>query len=419
MRDLIFLLIIIILLSGCAGRGGFREVKFEDDIYQDIKIFGILDRDFVAKNFGGFRLVFENTLDQWSTINNIRLSFADDSAKKYIKVLDPKALRLWGKAILQQQSITDSDFGQLQSTLMKAGASVTGIDLTAVEVDYIASSKETKKYPENHLYAREFILPPNFAVERWIIFESSHHENIPYVTNVQLDFDTNDQHQQADLKFRSKLPRYKSFIWFDPTRKESMNFYMGISVGSAFPMGEFTDIANSQNNIINSIGINSYITLTTNLGLNFALDYQSFHSRAKLPVDPDSALFLNTEFEFSNWQNFAFLISPRFVLPVNLKLDLFAELTGGVVLSLSPKIIARRAGLEIGEIDSENSLSLAAGFSVGSRFVLSRKMSLDLKAEFLPFLEPTFTFTSADNEDKEYTQNMSQLRIKASLNLDL
>ncbi len=62
MRDLIFLLIIIILLSGCAGRGGFREVKFEDDIYQDIKIFGILDRDFAAKNFGGFRLVFENRL---------------------------------------------------------------------------------------------------------------------------------------------------------------------------------------------------------------------------------------------------------------------------------------------------------------------------------------------------------------------
>ena len=94
-------------------------------------------------------------------------------------------------------------------------------------------------------------------------------------------------------------------------------------------------------------------------------------------------------------------------------------MTGGVVLSLSPKIIARRAGLEIGEIDSENSLSLAAGFAVGSRLVLSRKMSLDLKAEFLPFLEPTFTYTSTDNEKIEVTQDMSQLKIKASLNWDL
>jgi hypothetical protein len=136
-------------------------------------------------------------------------------------------------------------------------------------------------------------------------------------------------------------------------------------------------------------------------------------------VSPDSLFLLNTEFEFSSWKNLSFLISPRFIYPINLQLDLFAELTGGVVMSRSPSIISRRAGLEIGEIDGENSLSLAAGFSVGFRFVLSEKMNFDLKAEFLPFLEPTFTYTFADNEKIEVTQNMNQLKIKASLNWDL
>ena len=81
----------------------------------------------------------------------MRVSFADDSATKYIKILDPKALRLWGKAILQQQRINESDFGQLESALMKAGAGITGVDLTEGEIQYIVSSKETEKFPENHL----------------------------------------------------------------------------------------------------------------------------------------------------------------------------------------------------------------------------------------------------------------------------
>jgi hypothetical protein len=414
-----FLFLNIFLLGGCAGISAYKEVIFEDDSFEDIKIYGMLDKDFASKNFGGFRIVFDNTHDQWSTIKNISVSFADDSATKYIKVLDPRGLRLWGKAILQQQSITDSDLGQLQSALMKAGASITGIDLTEGEIDYIVSSAEAKKYPENHLYAKEFILPPSFAVERWVLFESSNHKNIPYVTNLQLNFDFNDQHRHGELQFRSTSSRYQSFIWYDPARKEFLDLYLGVSISSGFPMAEFSDVANSEDYIINGFGLNAYITLLTNLGLNMALDYQSFQSRAKLQFDPDSLLMIGTEYDFSSWQNISFLISPRFVLPINVKFELFAELTGGVVLSRSPTIIARRSGLEIGEFDGENSVSLAAGFALGFRFGLSKKLSLDLKSEYLPFLEPTFTYVSPEDDKIEVTQKMSQLRVKASLNLDL
>ena len=107
------------------------------------------------------------------------------------------------------------------------------------------------------------------------------------------------------------------------------------------------------------------------------------------------------------------------VLPINLKLDLFAELAVGVVMSTSPTIITRRAGLEIDELEGKNSLSLAGGFSIGSRFYLSSKMNLDIKGEYIPFLEPTFTYESADNEEIKVKQDMSQFKIKASLNWDL
>ena len=410
---------IIFFINGCAGRSGFTEVKFSDDTYQDLKIFGILDSDFAAKNFGGFRLVFENRLDQWSTINNMRVSFADDSAIKYIKVLDPKGLRLWGKTMLQQQRINESDFGQLESTLMKAGAGIAGVDFTEDEIRFIISNEESEKYPEGHLYADAFIIPPNFAAERWVIFESSRHENIPYVTNLQLDFDLSDQHRYGELKFRPTSSQYKSFIWYDPERKEFLDFYPGVSISSSYPMGEFREVANSKDNIINGFGLNAYITLLTYLGFNMALDYQSFESRAKLPIDPDSLKFFGTDFEFNDWQYINILISPRFVLPINLELDLFAELTGGLVVTRSPKIIARRNGLEIGEVEGEWSMSLAAGFALGLRRVLSKKLSVDLKAEFLPFVDPTYTYITPKNEEIKFTQNMSQLRIKAIINFDL
>jgi hypothetical protein len=75
--------------------------------------------------------------------------------------------------------------------------------------------------------------------------------------------------------------------------------------------------------------------------------------------------------------------------------------------------------LEIEELESNSTISLAGGFAFGSRFYLSDKLNLDIKMEFIPFLEPTFTYETADNEEIEVTQNMSQYKIKASVNWDL
>ncbi|MCK4754692.1 MAG: hypothetical protein KAS58_05620 [Calditrichia bacterium] len=67
----------------------------------------------------------------------------------------------------------------------------------------------------------------------------------------------------------------------------------------------------------------------------------------------------------------------------------------------------------------KTSILMAGGFAFGSRFYLSDKLNLDIKMEFIPFLEPTFTYETADNEEIEVTQKMSQFKIKASVNWDL
>jgi len=53
---------------------------------------------------------------------------------------------------------------------------------------------------------------------------------------------------------------------------------------------------------------------------------------------------------------------------------------------------------------------------MSSRFYLSNKINLYIKGEFIPFRMPTFTYASADNIETEVTQDISQSKIKASLN---
>ena len=216
---LILIFVLILLFNGCAGSGGFHELDFEDKNYKDIKIFGMLDNDLAGENFGGFRFVFENMRDEWATLENVRLSFLEDSAKKYVIVLDSPGLKRWSMAILQQQQIRDSEFNQLQSALLSAGSIFTGISLDDEKLIHLATSDEIEGYPYNHLYGDEFFLPPNFSIGKWILFESTKHEKIPYVTNVKLEFGVDNQNQEANLQFRESSKRYDHFIWFDPTRK--------------------------------------------------------------------------------------------------------------------------------------------------------------------------------------------------------
>ncbi len=414
-----FVSILLFLINGCAGTGGYREVKFKDEKYTDIKIYGMFDKEYASKYFGSFRFVFENERDEWLTIEDIRLSFAEDSAQKYIKVLDQLELKQWGKAVRLQKNLHESTVKELQSALISAGSSISSMVGDISESVGLDASGKKRTYPENHLYAEEFILPPGFAVEKWVLLESAHHEEIPYVTNLDLNFVINKKHQSAALQFREKSSRYKNFIWFDPTRDVDLNFYLGVSIGSVFPMGEFKEMANRKDDVINTFGSNAYLAILKNFGINFALDYQSFLSRAKLPIRADSLVLPGAKFEFGKWENISLLISPRFVYPVTADVDLFAELTTGLVMSTSPTIIATRAGLEIEELESNSTISLAGGFALGSRFYLSDKLNLDVKMEFIPFLEPTFTYETADNEELEVTQNMSQYKIKASVNWDL
>jgi hypothetical protein len=414
-----FLLISLFLIQGCASTGGYQEAIFKDETDSPLRIYGLFDKEFASKYFGSFRFVFENERDEWLKIENIRLSFPNDSAQKYIKVLDQLKLEQWGKAVRLQKNINESTVKELQSALISAGSSISGMVGDISESVGLDADGKKRTFPENHLYAEDFVLPPGFTVEKWVLLQSSHHEKIPYITNLDLDLEIDKKTQRAEIQFRNKSLAHNNFIWFDPNRDVDLNFYFGASIGSVFPMGEFKESANKKENLINSFGINGYLAILNHFGINFSLDYRTFEARAKLQFRADSLALPGTDFSFSNWENFMFLVSPRFVIPLTVDVDLFAELSVGFSLSRSPTIIAERAGLEIAELEGGTAFSFAGGGSFGSRFYLSDKLNLDIKLEFIPFIDPTFTYTLENNEEINVTQKMSQFKIKATVNWDL
>jgi hypothetical protein len=85
-------------LSSCSNTSPYKKAQFDEDI-PELNVYGILEKDFSSKYFGGFRFLFENKSDKWLTIDNISLTFPDKNAQKYIQILDEEALKIWGRAM--------------------------------------------------------------------------------------------------------------------------------------------------------------------------------------------------------------------------------------------------------------------------------------------------------------------------------
>ncbi len=418
----IFLIMLISLIFqfviGCQTTSKYKQGQFEDEV-PELNVYGMFDRDFSSEYFGSFRFVFENKVDKWLTIDSVSLSFEDENAQKYLKVMDENDLTEWGRAIRSQARMNVSTVKELQSAIISAGSSVTGMVEDISKTIGIEDGQRKIDYPQNHLYAEDFVLPPGFTMEKWVLLNSSHHSEIPYITDVSLSMNIDNKIRKAKIRFRDDSGKYKHFIWYDPVRDSHMNFYLGISVGKAIPMGDFKAAVNVSDNLINSFGINGYLSLRKYMGVNFALDYERFPARGILPIPFDSLDLIGLEFEFRNWEIFSFLVSPRYVYPLIEDAELFVDLSVGVAYSKTSEVIIKRAGVEVKEIEAATDLSFMGGIGVGSRFYLSDKMNLDIKLEYFP--SPNSTFTTNDFNNNEYvtSQKQSQLRLKVTANWDI
>lgn len=411
-------LVLIQIISGCTTASKYHQGQFDKEI-PELNVYALLDREFSSEYFGSFRFIFQNTGEDWYKIDSLSLFFEDKNAQKYIRVLSKEEQADWDRAFISQTVMEVSTVKELQSVVLGAGASMTGVTTGLSQTVGLEDGGKDTGYGRNHLYAKNFIVPPGFTLEKWALLNSSHHSEIPYVTDLSLAMHVDNEPRKVRVKFRQESRQHSKFIWYDPARDVYMNFYLGVSLGMALPVGEFKDVVNTSDNLINSFGVNGYLSLLKNLGVNFALDYEKFPARGVLPIPFDSLNAVGTQFEFKYWEIYSLLISPRFVYPLNKEMELFAELSIGAALSNTARVLIKRAGVEVGEIDPATDISFMAGIGAGSRFYLSDKMNLDLKVEYLPLPKPTFTTNDPDNHPYVRTQKLSQVRIKVTANWDI
>lgn len=213
---------LLVLALGCSTTNGLRRADFTTPITSpDVLVYGHLDRQHSSDYFGVFEFVFKNRTERWLKLENVRVSFKDDSASKYINVADKEQLVQWLKVIPFQKRLTR---GSLEESILSIGTGLTGLagllapaaDALGLEPDEASGST----YPDNHLYADQLVVPPGLITEKWILFVSRKHGYIPYVTELFLDFESDGTQYETRLHFREPHKGAVAFDWKaeDPNR---------------------------------------------------------------------------------------------------------------------------------------------------------------------------------------------------------
>lgn len=211
----VVLTFLLISLFGCNSTTSFRKADMiKPHNNKDVVVYGQLDPQLSSQYFGSFEFIFKNLTQRWLSLENVRVTFRDDSARKYINVVGTEQLVQWGKVIRFQNRLKEASF---EESILSFGTGLPGIstllgpaaDVLGIETE----GEDTPTYPDNHLYAEELVIPPGMMTEKWILFVSQEHQRIPYLRDIFLEFDINATPYETRLIFREKNKRSAEFDW--------------------------------------------------------------------------------------------------------------------------------------------------------------------------------------------------------------
>src|SRR5690606_12590613 len=75
------------------------------------------------------------------------------------------------------------------------------------------SIHQTKRFPENHLFADSIVVLPGLSEGRWVLLNSSAHDSIPQVTAFTIHYALNDGTRGTSVIKVGKTPWQKSLWW--------------------------------------------------------------------------------------------------------------------------------------------------------------------------------------------------------------
>ena len=157
--------------------------------------------------FGTLEFVFRNPTEEWIRVKKIKLSFGNEEIDKNIFIPVGDDLYNWQKAYLKEIEINNVNRNRfLATTAFLSGAVsiaannnktrdvanvalITSIAATALnDINYSGKVEGIEKtiYPEDHLLAGNFGIPPGMFVNKFIVINSKNNSKIGYLYQVKI-----------------------------------------------------------------------------------------------------------------------------------------------------------------------------------------------------------------------------------------
>ncbi len=224
---------IFFIIAGCATvhSGEYAiEVKDNGDLKKEEKtglgmIISGKEVEYLSSMYFGFiDLTFENKSQNWIRIKKIKVDLGKAEVNSNVKFTSGRDIIHWDNATRKRNAIREHNervvLGSIAAlgyglaltdnqklNMMGSAAGLGAIASLAVS-EYnknLDKIQNAKIFPESHLLAEEFIIPPGLFVKKWILLNTSNHKKIGFIRGFYLEYETDSgKNEKVQLVFREK-----------------------------------------------------------------------------------------------------------------------------------------------------------------------------------------------------------------------
>lgn len=201
-----------------------KSSKKETQTESGLVISGQLKRILSSRYFALIDFTFENKTQEWIRITDIEVDFGSEEANENISFTYGKDLSVWFKSTQKRNKIRNYNQQMALGAItgfgagLAAGSSNSSVQnlglMTATAGATVLSVKEFNRlktkiedseiFPKNHLFAKDFIIPPGLFDKKWLVLNSKNHEQIGFLTNLYLEYKIKGEKKgKVKLQFRS------------------------------------------------------------------------------------------------------------------------------------------------------------------------------------------------------------------------
>lgn len=211
------LFLIILSLLGCAQlhKGSYGQVLDKSGVDKKsshhtsnktglgLIISGEINIQKSSPYFAYIDFVFENTTQDWMSIEKVSIKFENDVINKNISFVSGLPLEVYMEAVKENLIIQNENqqaWNQVFAGVAMGLSSYEGrgqqtialgnmLSLSAMQFNQEREKiQEDKIFPPGHLFYHEFLIPPGMFRKKWVVLNSKNHKDIGFVEHLDITY---------------------------------------------------------------------------------------------------------------------------------------------------------------------------------------------------------------------------------------